>query len=79
MRILVTGATGNIGTELVHLLSIDPSVDEVRAATRSPDGEAARLLGDLAPDRVRPVALDPDRDGTLDAALNGAEANFHIR
>ncbi|WP_162906657.1 hypothetical protein [Algihabitans albus] len=42
--ILVTGVTGGIGRELVHLLSLDPRVGEIRVATRDPHGEQARLF-----------------------------------
>ncbi len=54
MRVVVTGATGNVGTSLVGALSGDPLVDEiVGIARRVPEVEFARtrwVAGDVAVD-----------------------------
>lgn len=70
--ILVTGATGNIGTELVHLLSRDLGVSEVRAATRDPREPRARLLERMGPGRVRAVRFTTEPNG-LEAAFIGVD------
>ncbi|MFJ5533302.1 SDR family oxidoreductase [Streptomyces sp. NPDC093261] len=49
-KIVVTGATGNVGTSLVRLLAEDPGVASVRGL--------ARRVPDLGPDRVRWSAAD---------------------
>jgi uncharacterized protein YbjT (DUF2867 family) len=59
-RVLVSGATGNIGVELVHLLSGDPAVTELRAATRDPDEPKAQLLAAMRPEVVKPVRFSTD-------------------
>jgi uncharacterized protein YbjT (DUF2867 family) len=66
-RILVTGATGNVGGYVVcELLKAGASV---RALCRKPD--AARL-----PSEVEVVAGDLTQPATLDAALEGIDAVF---
>ena len=69
--VLVTGATGNIGRELVHLLSLDPRVGEIRIATRDPDSAAARLLVAMDPALIRPVKLSLDPDDLARAFHDG--------
>src|SRR6266700_3688651 len=65
--ILVTGATGNIGREVVNLLL--SSGKQVVAVTRNP---AAASL----PDGVHVVESDPSHPHTLARALSGVEAIF---
>ncbi|GAB2601802.1 NAD(P)H-binding protein [Streptomyces capparidis] len=67
MRILVTGATGNVGREVTRLL-IDAGVD-VRALTRDPG--SARLPG-----AAEVVAGDLRRPATLRDALAGVERMY---
>lgn len=69
--ILVTGATGNIGRELVHLLSLDPRVGEIRIATRDPDGDTAQLLTSMDPALVRPVKFSLDSADIAEAFADG--------
>ena len=71
--VLVTGATGNIGVELIHLLSRDPGVGEVRAATRAPDSDGAELLRAIAPARVKPIAFDAAYADGLASAFEGVD------
>src|ERR1700754_2541 len=66
-KILVTGATGNVGRPLVSLLA--EAGHNVRALTRDPD--TARLPAGVT--AVRGDLTDP---GSLDAALDGVEAVF---
>lgn len=68
-RILVTGATGIVGSELVRLLVEDGS--EVKAGTRSP--ERARHLFDP---KVEVVELDYRQPATFDAAVEWADRLF---
>ena len=63
--ILVTGATGNVGREVVNLLLVDGQ--EVAAVTRNP---AAAAL----PGGARVVGGDPSHPQTLTSALRGVEA-----
>ncbi|MFI7004963.1 NAD(P)H-binding protein [Streptomyces sp. NPDC050145] len=65
--ILVTGATGNVGRNLVHEL-VDAG-ERVRALTRDP------ATADL-PDGVETVAGDLTRPETLPAALQGVDRAF---
>jgi uncharacterized protein YbjT (DUF2867 family) len=67
--ILVTSATGKIGTELVGLAS--SAGHRVRVATRQLDGARARLLQAFAHDRVEPVAFDVADPTTLARAFEG--------
>ncbi len=73
--ILVIGATGNQGGGLVgHLLS--SKAWNVRALTRSPDGEKARALARRG---VQVVAGDMDDAAALDAAMEGAHGVFSMQ
>lgn len=68
-RILVTGATGIVGSELVGLLAREGV--EVKAGTRSPD----RAQG-LFDDSVEVVELDYRQPATFDAAVEWADRVF---
>jgi len=65
--ILVTGATGNVGREVVKLLLADG--EKIAAVTRNPS--AAKLPGD-----AHVIGGDPSRPATLAPALSGVEAVF---
>jgi uncharacterized protein YbjT (DUF2867 family) len=65
--ILVTGATGLIGSRLVRCLTEEGA--KVRAVTRDP-GKAG------LPDEVEVVAGDPSRPATIASALDGVQAVF---
>jgi uncharacterized protein YbjT (DUF2867 family) len=65
--ILVTGATGNVGREVVNLL-LDDAQEEVAAVTRNPASAAL-------PGGAHVVGGDPSRPQTLtSSALRGVEA-----
>lgn len=68
-RILVTGATGNVGRTVTALLAASPV--QVRALTRDP-GPAARLL----PPNAEVVRGDSSDRSSLDAALDGVDAMY---
>jgi uncharacterized protein YbjT (DUF2867 family) len=70
--VLVTGATGNVGAEVVEQLAVRGA--DVRAAVR-PGREAAATI----PDGVRPVPLDLDDPATFAAALDGVARVFLMR
>lgn len=66
-KILVTGATGKVGSELIRILRDVPDI-EVVAGVRSP--EKAAHLG------VKLVHLDFDKEETLEPALQGIDRVF---
>lgn len=70
---MVTGATGNVGSELVRLLAGRADLD-VRAVTRDPAG--ADLPDGVA--AVRADLLDPRDASAHDAAFAGADAVFLV-
>lgn len=70
-RVLVTGATGKVGREVVRLLLRDDG--EVMAATRSPE-RARRLLTS----EVDVVEFDYDRAATWDGAVEWADRIFVV-
>lgn len=71
-RVLVTGATGNVGAEVLRLLS--EGGHPVRAATRDPGG-----AGDDPDGRTERVAFDFFRPETYGPALRGVDGLFLVR
>src|SRR4051812_45651907 len=69
VRVVVTGATGNVGTSVVRALGDDPAVDEIV-------GVARRLPSWQAP-RVRWVSADVARDD-LAPLFAGVDAVIHL-
>lgn len=85
-RIVVTGATGNVGTSVLRALSADPSIDEiVGVARRLPEIEFARtrfVAADVAHDDLAPILagadavihlawlIQPSRDRALTRSVN---------
>jgi nucleoside-diphosphate-sugar epimerase len=69
MKIVVTGATGNVGTSVVRALAGDERVTEIVGV--------ARRLPDWRPDRTRWVAADVARDD-LRPHFDGAGAVIHL-
>jgi UDP-glucose 4-epimerase len=69
MRVVVTGATGNVGTSLMRLLSAEPAVTSVVGlARRRPELQLAK---------VEWVAADVSRDD-LEGPLAGADVVVHL-
>lgn len=74
MRIVVTGASGNLGTALLRRLVGDGGHEVVGVVRRPPSGGPPY-------DRVRWHAVDltaPDAETGLDVALEGADAVVHL-
>jgi nucleoside-diphosphate-sugar epimerase len=70
-KIVVTGATGNVGTSLVRLLAEDPAVASVRGL--------ARRIPDLGPGRVEWSKVDlAAKDVDLVREFRGADAVVHL-
>ncbi|MFI9611754.1 SDR family oxidoreductase [Streptomyces sp. NPDC052023] len=70
-RIVVTGATGNVGTSVVRLLSEDPQVGSVRGL--------ARRLPQWSPPKTDWVALDvASEQSDLVKEFLGADAVIHL-
>src|SRR5919106_2047774 len=69
MRIVVTGATGNVGTSLLRTLSADPTVEFVLGIARRLPGEAPPKCAYAAAD----VAVDP-----LVPLFRGADTVVHL-
>ena len=59
MRVAVVGATGNVGTSVLHSLALDPDVQAIRGiARRLPAAHFAKtefLAADVASDRLEPL------------------------
>ncbi len=64
MRVVVTGATGNVGTSLVQALATDPQVTEIvglaRRVPRSPSPPADYRAVDIGHDPLGPHFIDAD-------------------
>ncbi|MDH6514673.1 nucleoside-diphosphate-sugar epimerase [Streptomyces sp. SAI-208] len=70
-RIVVTGATGNVGTSVVRLLSEDPEVGSVRGL--------ARRIPDWSPAKTQWSAVDLSSERTdLAEEFAGADAVVHL-
>jgi UDP-glucose 4-epimerase len=69
MRIVVTGASGNVGTSVLRALAEEPSVREIAGI--------ARRLPSWQPPKVRWIRADVARDD-LTAHLAGADAVIHL-
>jgi UDP-glucose 4-epimerase len=71
MRIVIFGATGNVGTSLVELLAADGEVGEIVGV--------ARRLPDWHPPKTRWVTADvADEGGDLRPVVAGADAVVHL-
>ncbi|ATZ23188.1 NAD-dependent epimerase/dehydratase family protein [Streptomyces lavendulae] len=71
MKVVVTGATGNAGTSVIHALAADPKVSDVT-------GVARRLPGHRV-DGMRWEAADVAPGGSdLDRLFRGADAVVHL-
>ena len=69
MRVVITGATGNVGTSVVRALSADERVTEIVGV--------ARRLPDWRPPRTRWISKDVARDD-LRGVLAGADVVIHL-
>lgn len=75
MRIVVTGATGNVGTAVVRALAGDARVDEIVGLARRPASPALSVPGAIAD--VRFVTADVTCD-ELTTHLSGADVVVHL-
>lgn len=71
-RVVVTGATGNLGTSVVEALSADPDITSITGIARR-DAEWSTPELQLAP-----VDLTKASDDELDAVIGGADAVIHL-
>src|SRR4051794_39163835 len=69
MRVAITGATGNVGTSLVHSLAHDERVDEIIAV--------ARRLPDWSAPKTRFVQADV-AEHPLEPIFDGVDAVVHL-
>jgi nucleoside-diphosphate-sugar epimerase len=69
MRVVVVGATGNVGTALLRSFADEPAVDSVLGI--------ARRLPETAPAKVEWAAADVGRD-ELEPLFRGADAVVHL-
>jgi UDP-glucose 4-epimerase len=64
MRVVVFGATGNVGTSLMPLLERDPGVDEVHGVARRPPSDPAGAVtwsaADIGTDDLVPIVRGAD-------------------
>ncbi|WP_282772103.1 NAD-dependent epimerase/dehydratase family protein [Saccharomonospora viridis] len=71
-RIVVTGATGNLGTSVVEALGADPDVETiVGVARRSPTWSHPKL-------RIATLDLAKAEEAELDSVFDGADAVVHL-
>jgi NAD(P)H dehydrogenase (quinone) len=71
--VLVTGATGNIGRQLVQLLRETPDITTVPCFRRQPDAEKFTAMG------LVPVHLDMDDPVSARAAVQGIDTLFLLK
>lgn len=76
MRVLVTGATGNLGTALLEALAAEPEVDEVVGVARRLPSTVAAPYGTAS--WVRCDLTSPDAVATLTEAARGCDAVVHL-
>jgi UDP-glucose 4-epimerase len=69
MRVVITGATGNVGTSLLAALADEPAIDEIVAIARRP--------ASLSDPRVRFAAVDVASED-LTGHFRGADAVIHL-
>ena len=74
MRIVITGATGNVGSSVLRALATEDQVDEIVGISRRPPREDS---GASDSEGVRYVAADVTRDD-LGPILAGADAVIHL-
>ncbi len=73
-RFLITGATGNVGAELLSALIENGQKDRIIAGVRSLEQDALRL-----PTGVKSVLFDFDRPSTFSQAFSQCEVLFLLR
>jgi UDP-glucose 4-epimerase len=86
MRVVVTGATGDVGTAVLRALNVDPDIDQVVAVARRPPirslSPAEFVAADVTADRLEPIfagadavvhlawLIQPGRDEAVTRAVN---------
>jgi uncharacterized protein YbjT (DUF2867 family) len=69
--ILVTGATGKIGSALVSFLAADAAQPVIRVATRNVNSDAARLLQAMNPASIELVEFNESQPESVQSAFAG--------
>lgn len=75
MKIVVTGATGFIGNEVVHTLVAREPNHEIRVLTRNPEKAAHHFRGLT---QVKSYKWDPEREVAPATALENADVILHL-
>lgn len=75
-RILITGATGNVGLEVINYLKVLKSSGEIFAGVRNIE-KAKQVISDR--DRIEFVEFDFENPDTFNSALNNIDLVFLLR